>query len=236
MKIRKIPWLRKLVEQYCEDQARREYRDRGHVRNERAVEYRFLFQALARFSPKWVLDVGSGISSLPHLLSTCGFEVEALDKISGYYKDHVFNRHFPLRIDDITRPRLAEQFEFISCVSVLEHIPDHGAAVRGLFQLLAPGGHLVLTFPYHERTYVANAYEMPSSSYYGKGYTNICQMFSRHELEQWLAQNPGRLLEQEYWQCFTGEFWTHGERLAPLRPATAEQSHHLTCLLIQKFA
>jgi SAM-dependent methyltransferase len=40
-----------------------------------------------------------------------------------------------------------ESFEAITCVSVLEHIPNDSAALRRMWEMLKPGGRLVLTVP-----------------------------------------------------------------------------------------
>jgi SAM-dependent methyltransferase len=41
----------------------------------------------------------------------------------------------------------ANSFDLITCLSVLEHIPDDGKAVENMWLLLRPGGRLVLTLP-----------------------------------------------------------------------------------------
>lgn len=38
-------------------------------------------------------------------------------------------------------------FDLITCISVLEHIPDDRAVIETMWSLLLPGGRLVLTFP-----------------------------------------------------------------------------------------
>jgi SAM-dependent methyltransferase len=38
-------------------------------------------------------------------------------------------------------------FDLVTCMSVLEHIPDDLAAVRAIWRLLKPGGRLLLTVP-----------------------------------------------------------------------------------------
>ncbi len=38
-------------------------------------------------------------------------------------------------------------FDLITCISVLEHIPDDRAVIETMWSLLRPGGRLVLTFP-----------------------------------------------------------------------------------------
>lgn len=41
----------------------------------------------------------------------------------------------------------ANSFDLITCISVLEHIPEDGKAVEKMWSLLRPGGRLVLTLP-----------------------------------------------------------------------------------------
>ena len=201
--------------------------------NERPAEYAFTLDCLLKVCPRDVLDVGSGRSAWPDVMSKCGFRVTAIDKIKGYWKGDFFNRHYLIQNEDITRPTLAREFDFITCLSVLEHIPNHRDAVDGMFRLLKPGGHLVLTFPYNEERYVDNVYELPEASY-GRKYGFICQVFSRAQIEDWLSDGRGRIVNQEYYEVFSGNLWTFGERVCPPRKVEKGQKSHLTCLLIQK--
>jgi SAM-dependent methyltransferase len=143
------------------------------------------------------------------------------------------NRHFPVVNGDITAPALDLKFDMITCVSVLEHIPNHRAAIRGMFSLLRPGGHVVLTFPYNEQRYVPDAYKLPEASY-GADYRFVAQIYSRRELDTWLADTGGKILLQEYFEVFTGDLWTVGARLDPVRRSEQDRKHHLTCLLLRK--
>lgn len=52
---------------------------------------------------------------------------------------------------DITAlDRPAASLDAIGCFDVLEHVPDHRAALREFARVLAPGGRLVLTVPFRE--------------------------------------------------------------------------------------
>ena len=211
-----------------------EYRDQKTVRkNERSIEYRFVFENLTELRPEKVLDVGSGTTALPHLIRSCGYLVTAVDNIVDYWPQGMVNRHFHVLHDDITQTKLNEKFDFITCISVLEHIRPHPAAVKSMLSLLNPGGHLVLTCPYNEKTYIENCYALPGSSY-GQNSAYICQAFSRNEVDGWLAETGARLVKQEYWQFFTGKHWTVGDVLSHPRRVDAKETHHLTCLLLQK--
>lgn len=201
--------------------------------NERPVEYAYALGWLWRNDVKTVLDVGTGVSSWAHLLAGCYFRVTAIDRIKGYWRGGYFNRHFRVVNDDITNPAIKERFDAITCLSVLEHIVDHRAAMKGMFKLLNPGGHLVLSFPYNENRYVENAYSLADAGY-GQDKPYICQVFSRKEINEWVAENSGRIVDQQYYRVFEGEFWACGCRLYPCVQVERQERCHLTCLIIQK--
>jgi SAM-dependent methyltransferase len=219
---------------YCEGVCKREFQAQDFRRvNERPIEFRFVFEQLTRLQPTTVLDVGSGTTALPHLMRNCGFLVTATDNVSDYWPKGMFNRHYYVINDDITNSRLTEEFDVITCISVLEHIARSGEAVQSMFRLLKPGGHLVLTFPYNEHEYVEDVYKLPGAGY---GWDNpyICQVYSRRQIEGWKDANGAVGVEQEYWQCFSGRLWTFGQQVRPPRRVSKEDSHQLTCLLFRK--
>jgi hypothetical protein len=98
---------------------------------------------------------------------------------------------------------------------------------------LNQNGHLILSFPYNERAYVRNVYELPGSSY-GQGAPYITQSYSRAEVERWLAENNALIVEQEYWQFWDGDYWTVGNQIIPPRRVTAAEKHQHTCVHLQK--
>ena len=201
--------------------------------NERPIEYAFVFKAIRELSPRSVLDVGTGDTALPSLIRSCGPIVTATDNVVDYWPKGMFNRHYHVIDDDITSSRLSERFDLVVCVSVLEHIRKHDAAVRCMFSLLNEGGHLALTFPYNEREYVPDVYRLEGAGY-GRDFPFIGQVFSREEIVQWLEANRARIVQQEYWQVFTGALWTFGKRVVtPLRVGSDEK-HQLSCVLMQK--
>lgn len=212
---------------------RREYlSQQGIEPNERAVEYSFALHSAWHVSPRTVLDVGSGYSPWPSLLSKCGYIVTAIDSMESYWGGSIFNRHFFIVKDDITNTKLSKTFDLITCISTLEHIPNHQDAVHGMFSLLKPGGHLVLTFPYNEQKYVENLYNIDGVSY--KNTRSICQVFSRKEVNFWLESNPGRIVEQRYFKTFTGPLHLFGDWLSPPLETSVDDEHDLTLILIQR--
>jgi len=201
--------------------------------NERALEYAFVFESLYKICPEDVLDVGPGKSSLPHLMTNCGFRVTAIDQKKNYWQARFVNRHYWVVNDDITRPRLGRKFDAITCVSTLEHIRDHEAALKCMFELLNTRGYIILTIPYNETKYIENVYKMPGVGY-GQDFPYIGQVFSKNEIDGWLRSNKGHLIRQEYYEVFSGDFWAFGKRKYPPKKVTAKAKHQLTCLLIQK--
>ena len=200
--------------------------------NERPVEYGFSFKHLQNLCTGKVLDIGPGKSSWPHILSTCGYDIKAIDKIDGYWSSY-FNRHYKIINDDITNPILNETFQFATCLSVLEHIPNHLAAMKNMHKLLDKNGYLVLSFPYNENEYHEDIYKHPKAGY-GKEANFITQVYSRREIDEWQNATSFKIIDQEYYKVFSGDLWTIGERVTPCTKVENTELHHLTCILLQK--
>lgn len=145
----------------------------------------------------------------------------------------MFNKHYHVVNDDITKPKLEYRYDLITCISVLEHIVKFDDAVANMFKLLKPGGFLIITCPYSEKKYVNNVYDLPNASY-GKDFPFICQSFSRVEVDQWLLANKAEVVEQEYWKFWHGEFWTVGEQVIPPIQVSQTDSHQISCMLLRK--
>ena len=226
--------VKNLLNLYPEWICRREFESQAFTRfNERPIEFGFVFRKLGEIYPRTILDVGTGTTALPHLMRNCGYLVTATDNVRDYWPSGMLNRHYHVIDDDITDTRLSDTFDLITCISVLEHIQKTDDAFRNMFSLLKPNGHLILTCPYNEKNYVRNVYELPGSSY-GKEASYITQSYSRSELERWLRENHGTIIDQEYWQFWDGDHWTVGKQLIPPRSVTADDKHQLTCILIRK--
>jgi len=226
--------IKNLLNRYPKWLCTQEYESQTFTRfNERPVEFGFAFKNLGEIYPLTILDVGTGTTALPHLMKSCGFLVTATDNVRDYWPSGMLNRHYHIIDDDITNTHLTSSFDLITCTSVLEHIQEPDDAVRNMFSLLKPNGHLILTFPYNERSYVKNVYELPGSSY-GQGPAYITQSYSRSELERWLKENNATIITQEYWQFWDGDHWTVGKQVIPPTSVTSEDKHQLTCILMRK--
>jgi len=111
---------------------------------------------------------------------------------------------------------------------VLEHIPDHKAAITAMHQCLKKGGKLILTIPYNEQEYHPNVYEhfVPKPSF-------ITQMYSLNELTEWL--NIGfSISNKKLYRIFEGSKWNDGNRILPPREVSPSDLHHLCCITLEK--
>jgi len=206
--------------------------------NERPIEFGFVFNCIGKLYPKKVLDVGTGMTALPHLIRNCGPLVKAIDNIKDYWPSGMSNRHFHVLDGDITASSqgLGEKFDLVTCISVLEHIKDHDRAIENMFKLLNPGGHLVLTCPYTESQYCEDVYQLNDSNAKGKSIPFVCQSYSREKLDRWIEENNGEIIEQQVWQYWDGDFWSTGNKIIPPIKANTNEKHQLSCLLIKKIA
>lgn len=201
--------------------------------NERPVEYAFALRKIASIYPHDVLDVGTGKTAWPNILATCGIRITSIDNVSDYWERNYWNRHWFVLDQDVRNPNLDQEFDFITCISVLEHIPESQMAVDSMFKLLRNGGYLLITCPFNSRTYHENIYQHPEAGF-GQNFKYIAQVFSDQELATWVQRNNAEIVEEEFYEAFTGEMWSFGERLEPLRKSSRDGRHQLGCFLLRK--
>ncbi|MBN1419358.1 MAG: class I SAM-dependent methyltransferase [Planctomycetes bacterium] len=98
-----------------------------------------------------LLEVGCGTGWMLPVYASMGFrDVRGTNYEIGHWPRAKKAEGFIVEEGiDIAHPsRLAgESFDALILSEVLEHIPDHAAAVRGAARILAPGGALILTTP-----------------------------------------------------------------------------------------
>jgi 2-polyprenyl-3-methyl-5-hydroxy-6-metoxy-1,4-benzoquinol methylase len=202
--------------------------------NERPLEYSFALRALVRSKYQDVLDVGPGLSPWPAVLMTCGYHVTAIDEMAQYWHGSIVNRHSQVLRDDILSPQIRRRFGIVTCLSTLEHISAHLAAVASMSELLKADGILILSFPYNETTYVPNAYELPEARDYARDVNYVCQIYNRETIRSWLEAAGLRLESQCYFRFFSGDYWGCGERLWPGFEVSLNEPHHLTALVLRR--
>ncbi len=130
----------------------------------RLIEYPWTTRALQLKPGDWVLDIGSGTSTYPHMLAREGVHVVVveLDRQRVFWQQRkrqttarAGDGQLWLLVADATQlPFRDAVFPRISAISSLEHIPDDEPVGREIGRVLTPGGIAVLTLPYttQERT------------------------------------------------------------------------------------
>lgn len=109
---------------------------------------RFIFQLLSKIKFTSVLDAGCGTGILlsqiyqryPHIQPT-GSEYSP-DGL-GFAKKRLPKAEF--QVLDLSKEKLDRKFDLITCIDVLEHIPDDRAALRNLLAMTS--GYLILSVP-----------------------------------------------------------------------------------------
>jgi len=71
-------------------------------------------------------------------------------------------------VSDNLRPLLGKQFDTAICLNVLEHIEDDQKAIKNIFQLLIPGGTLILLVPAFQFLYGTLDKELQHQRRYSK--------------------------------------------------------------------
>jgi len=119
----------------------------------RQWEYPFVVANLpAEGIGRRVLDAGSGYRFFAPMLARRGFEVDAcdLDASIGPKYDEIAAQYdiaIEFTQQDLSKMTYPdESFDYICCVSVLEHIRDRAEIVREFRRCLKSGGSLLLTF------------------------------------------------------------------------------------------
>lgn len=121
----------------------------------RCLEYPLVFNNLKLSYGHILLDIGSGNSIFPLFVASKGVQVLATDidncvvKLKeDAAKLRIFN--FNAGVMDVRSLLTDNQFDRVTAVSTLEHIPSDGdtKAIKEMSRVLKPSGYIVITVPY----------------------------------------------------------------------------------------
>ena len=117
-----------------------------HEINPLRLEY---IDSHARIAGKQVLDVGCGGGILAESMSRAGAEVTGIDMAEASLnvaKLHALESELAINYVQISVEDFATensgQFDVVTCMEMLEHVPDPGSIVRSCAKLVKPGGHV----------------------------------------------------------------------------------------------
>ena len=119
----------------------------------------WMYQTIRPFFKGDLLEVGSGIGNISLFPLRDGYRMMLTD-YNPVYVDHLKEQYSThpsvtgIRQMDLNDPQfdtlhgdLAEKFDTVFLLNVLEHIPDDQAAIRNCRKLLRRDGHLVILVP-----------------------------------------------------------------------------------------
>jgi 2-polyprenyl-6-hydroxyphenyl methylase/3-demethylubiquinone-9 3-methyltransferase len=98
---------------------------------------------------KSVVDVGCGGGLLAEGMAGCGAQVTGIDlskKALGVARLHLFESGQQVTYREASAEALAAEapanFDVVTCMEMLEHVPDPASTVEACARLVKPGGHL----------------------------------------------------------------------------------------------
>jgi glycosyltransferase involved in cell wall biosynthesis len=173
---------------------------------------RWIWESIAPYVGTRVLEVGSGIGNMTRLLYGRRDLIVATD-VEQAYIDILRNRFLRnptitvarLNLDSDDDCRKLQQYEFdtVVCLNVLEHIENDRGALRRLYDLLTPGGRVLLFVP-------------ADQNLFGTMDTQVghYRRYSRKTLEQ-VIRDSGFEVEKINYQNIFGRFgwWLNGRVL-----------------------
>lgn len=106
----------------------------------------------ASLAGKHVVDIGCGGGILAEGMAERGARVTGIDlseKALGVARLHLFESGLKVDYREISAEAFAEeaagQFEVVTCMEMLEHVPDPASTVAACARLVKPGGHVFLS-------------------------------------------------------------------------------------------
>ncbi|HEY2144805.1 MAG TPA: bifunctional 2-polyprenyl-6-hydroxyphenol methylase/3-demethylubiquinol 3-O-methyltransferase UbiG [Steroidobacteraceae bacterium] len=105
-----------------------------------------------RLSGARVLDVGCGGGILSEAMARCGAQVLGIDlsrAVLDVAELHALEGKLSIEYQAIAAEELAAQrpaaFDLVTCMEMLEHVPDPAAALSAMARLVKPGGNVILS-------------------------------------------------------------------------------------------
>jgi SAM-dependent methyltransferase len=120
----------------------------------------WIWQSVAPYVGNRVLEVGAGIGNMTRvlygrdLIVATDLELPYLHILRNRFSRNptIIVERLDLNSDDCLKLKHHE-FDTVVCLNVLEHIEDHEGALQRLYEVLVPGGRLVLFVPADQKLF-----------------------------------------------------------------------------------
>lgn len=103
----------------------------------------------ASLNTKKVIDVGCGGGILSESLAQYGAQVKGIDMGEAplnVARLHLQESQLDIDYERITAEEIAarepEQYDVVTCLEMLEHVPDPASVIKACYQMVKPGGHV----------------------------------------------------------------------------------------------
>jgi len=152
-------------------------------------------QQRVELGQKKVLDIGCGGGIFSESLAEQGASVMGLDMSEAALKvakEHAQAKSLPIHYVQSTAEEFADlhprQFDVVTCMELLEHVPDPANLIKACARLVKPGGHLF--FSTINRTLKAYGLAILAAEYLlqmlPKGTHDYAKFIKPSELSRWL--------------------------------------------------
>lgn len=164
----------------------------------------WIYEQIARAVGSRVIEIGSGTGNITHFLSAGGREVVATDVVPSYRSllENTFSGQPNVSVGkfDLTAPApaeyLADPFDTVVCLNVLEHVEDDLFALEQMRDVLVDGGSLALLVPAHRFLY--GEFDRAVGHY---------RRYERRELSDRLQRAGFRIVEMKFFSMLATLPW-----------------------------
>lgn len=161
-------------------------------------------QRSVKLAGQRVLDVGCGGGILSEAMAQAGAEVTGIDMGEEPLRVaelHTLESGVEVDYRQVTAEALAEEmpgaFDVVTCMEMLEHVPDPGSVIAACAQLVRPGGHVFFsTLNRNPKSYL---FAIVGAEYVLKmlpsGTHDYARFIRPSELDAWVRQTDLRITD-----------------------------------------
>jgi len=164
----------------------------------------YIERRVGSLADKTVLDVGCGGGILSESMTQRGATVTGIDMGEAplnVAKLHLYESELSIDYRQITAEQLSHEqpasFDVVTCMEMLEHVPNPASVVTACHNLVKPGGHIIFsTINRNPKSYM---FAIIGAEYLlqllPKGTHDYAKFICPAELAQWIRAAGGLILE-----------------------------------------